>query len=82
MNPPPPPNVMDTARCVVTACFLHDEQAVRHLVEGEEDPTYLIMALGHLNCQTIARTARHKGVEPFTFWQKGLQRLAQHRSRD
>jgi len=71
---------MDTARCVVTACFLHDEEAVRHLVEGEKDPAYLISALGHLNCQTITRAARRNGVEPFEFWQRGLQRLAQRRS--
>lgn len=79
---PPPPHVMDTARCVITACFLHDEQAVRHLVEGEEDPAYLIMALGHLSCQTIARVARNKGEDPFELWQQGLQRLAQQRSAD
>lgn len=82
MLPPSPRHVMDTARCVITACFLNDQQAVRHLVDGEEDPLYLILALAQLNCQTVTSTARRRGVEPFEFWQDGLQRLAEQRSRD
>jgi len=72
---------MDTARCVVTASFLNDQEAIRHLVEEESDPIYLIMALAQLNCQAVSRMARQQGEGPFEFWQSGLRRLAEHRSR-
>jgi len=80
MDLQPPQHAMDTARCVVTASFLGDLEAIEHLVNGEENHLPLIMSLAHLNCHAMSHLAHQQGVEPFVFWQNGLHKLAEHRS--
>lgn len=69
---------LDSAHAIVSACFHDDMAAVRHIVDDEDEPTYLVMALGVLCREALDRLAAAKDGEQsgFEMWQRGLQKRA------